>query len=41
MFAYRNFAIEFIYHILISLNSFVGTPDSVTILYNTSLLIES
>jgi len=39
-FTFAAFTIGFIKHVLISLTSFIGTPNSVRILYSTSLLID-
>jgi hypothetical protein len=40
MFTYTDFIVCFIIHILISLTIFMGTPNSMRILYNTSLVSE-
>jgi hypothetical protein len=43
MFTYMNFTNVYVSfkHILISLTSFIGIPNSMGILYNTSFLTES
>jgi hypothetical protein len=41
MFTYTDVLYVSFKHVLISLTSFMGTPNSIRILYNTSLLSES